>query len=128
MKSLKTILLVEDDRDDQELFIDALTDIKDTILFDVVHNGRQAIERLQRALTLPSVIFMDINMPVMNGIECLSEIAKDPAINGVPVIMLSSSVAHREQVRGLGAVAFIEKTSSLETFRNALRQTLQVAG
>lgn len=126
MKSPKTILLVEDDLDDQKLFIDALADIKDTILFDVVHNGKEAIDILQRAVTLPSLIFMDINMPVMNGIECLSAIAKDPAISSVPVVILSSSIAQREQVRSLGAVAFIEKTSSAKAFCEALKQALRV--
>jgi CheY-like chemotaxis protein len=112
MSSPTTILLVEDDQDDQDLFIMALSGIKEETLFAIAINGKEAIEWLHTSLSLPAVIFMDINMPVMDGMECLSEIAKDPLINSIPVVMLSSDIHQRERAQQLGAVAFIEKPNS----------------
>jgi CheY-like chemotaxis protein len=112
MSSPTTILLVEDDQDDQDLFMIALSGIRDATLFAVAINGKEAIDWLRTSLSQPAVIFMDINMPVMDGMECLSEIAKDPLINNIPVVMLSSDIHQRERAQQLGAVAFIKKPNS----------------
>jgi len=126
MKTLKTIFLVEDDQDDQDIFLTALSGIKDVTLFDVVTNGEEALGKLRESTVLPSLIVMDINMPVMDGVECLSEIAKDPKINEIPIIMLSSSIDLRETVYGLGARAFIKKTSNELLLRDELKQTFRL--
>jgi CheY-like chemotaxis protein len=112
MSSPTTILLVEDDQDDQDLFMTALSGIRDVTLFAIAINGKEAIDWLRTSLSQPAVIFMDINMPVMDGMECLSEIAKDPLINSIPVVILSSDIHQRERAQQLGAVAFIEKPNS----------------
>ncbi|MEP6734975.1 MAG: response regulator [Chryseolinea sp.] len=125
MLNTKTVLLVEDDVDDQDFFIHVLDEIKNVQLFGVVRNGREALERLRKATILPSIIFMDVNMPVMNGIECLEEMAKDPSVNSIPVVMLSSSVHLRDRARFLGATAFIEKPNSSESLRHSLEQLIQ---
>lgn len=124
MNLFRTILLVEDDEDDQDLFITALSGIKNVALFDVASNGAQALEKLRQSDVLPSLIFMDINMPGMSGIECLSEIAKDPKISDIPIVMLSSSTHFREQVCGLGARAFIKKPNSGLVLRDELERML----
>lgn len=126
MKPLRTIFLVEDDQDDQEIFITALSGIKDVILFDVVTNGEEALDKLRGATVLPSLIVMDINMPVMDGMECLSEIAKDRNISDIPIVMLSSAIDHREIVYKLGARAFIKKTSNELLLRNELKQAFRL--
>jgi CheY-like chemotaxis protein len=126
MKTLKTIFLVEDDHDDQEIFITALNGIKDVILFDVATNGKEALSRLRQSIILPSLIVMDINMPVMDGMECLKEIAKDSKINDIPIVILSSSIDLREIVYALGARGFIKKTGNELLLRDKLRQTFNV--
>ncbi len=126
MKTLKTIFLVEDDQDDQEIFITALNGIKDVTLFDVVTNGKEALRRLRQSIILPSLIVMDINMPVMDGMKCLEEIAKDSKFNDIPIVMLSSSVDLREIVYALGARAFIKKTSNELMLRDKLKQTFDL--
>lgn len=109
MRTLKTILLVEDDKDDQEFFVEALSQISNTSLFGIANDGVEALQHLNEEKSLPDMIFMDINMPRMNGIECLKEIAKSSLAKNIPVIMLSTSTDNIELVRQLGGRAFLEK-------------------
>jgi len=127
MLSSKTVFLVEDDCDDRDFFISALDDIENVTLFDVAGNGSEAIDKLQRSSTLPSMIFMDIKMPIMDGLECLQQLAKDPQMNSIPVVMLSSSTQYRDRARFLGATAFIEKPNSIELLRDKLEDVMQSA-
>jgi CheY-like chemotaxis protein len=120
MKISKSILLVEDDLDDQEFFIEALRDIQNATLYAVVSNGKEALDKLKNSEILPDLIFTDINMPVMNGIECLSELIKNPQTMNIPVFILSSSTPHREIACKLGAKAFIEKPGDTKMLRNQL--------
>lgn len=106
-------MLVEDDQDDQGFFLDALEQIKDVNLFGIADNGKIAIEKLQASPILPTMIFMDINMPLMNGLDCLRKIMKDPVMNTIPVIMLSSDIHYKEQTHALGAAGFIRKPANV---------------
>jgi CheY-like chemotaxis protein len=119
-----SILLVEDNRLYQLLFIQVLKEIKHAILYDVVNNGREALDKLENSDTLPDFIFTDINMPVMDGIECLTEIKKNPKIKDIPVVVLSASTPQTELVKKLGAKVFLKKTSDGNTLREQLEQLL----
>lgn len=105
-------MLVEDDPDDQEFFAIALEQINDVSLFDIVSNGKEAIKRLRSSSSLPAVIFMDINMPIMGGMECLDIIINDIRLKSIPIIMLSSDVQLREKARKIGASGFLQKPNS----------------
>jgi CheY-like chemotaxis protein len=124
MNSSQTILLVEDDPDDQNLFISALRGIKNTPSFELVNNGKEAIEWLYRAMLPPKIVFLDIHMPVMNGLECLLILAKDPWMNAVPIVMLSADVGHREKTRIAGANGFIKKGCSVAALREEIAHNL----
>ena len=125
MKTTKTILLIDDDIDDQEFFIDALKGIPSAELLHVANNGREALDILQNKAALPDIIFSDINMPLMNGIEYLAEMAKHPYFKNIPVIILSSATERREIAFGLGARSFIEKTSVLGTLRARIQELIK---
>lgn len=105
-------MLVEDDSDDKEFFTIALEQMNDVSLFDIVNNGKEALKRLRNSSTLPSVIFMDVNMPIMGGMECLANILSDVRFKSIPVIMLSSDVQLREKARKMGASGFVQKPNS----------------
>ena len=109
MKKLKSILLVEDDEDDQFFFIEAMSKIENATLYAIAKNGKEALNCLENSSTLPDIIFMDINMQVMNGIECLTLIMKNPLICTIPVVMLTTSSAQKELAHTLGAKAYIKK-------------------
>jgi CheY-like chemotaxis protein len=104
-----SILLIEDDEDDQEFFREALREVQDVTLLQIASDGQEAIDTLTNSIILPEIIFMDVDMPRMNGIECLREISNNPRIRNVPIVMLTSCVAHRELSLNLGARAFIKK-------------------
>ena len=120
----KNILLVEDDKDDQDFFIEALNKIENTHLFFVAGNGKEAIDKLHNCTTLPDIIFTDINMPVMNGIECLSALRNNPLTKDIPVVFLSSEIVRTELIFKLGARAFIKKSASGKMLQGQLEQMI----
>jgi CheY-like chemotaxis protein len=124
MKTSKSILLIEDDVEDQELFLEALSEIENATIYHVACNGKEALAQLQQPSILPDLIFSDINMPFMNGIECLSEIKMNPRTKNIPVFILSSSVNDAEIVRELGARAFIVKPNSSKILQQEIEKII----
>jgi CheY-like chemotaxis protein len=116
-------LLVDDDEDDREIFIIALNDLESTIDCELACDGMDALEKLRSSDNLPDFIFIDLNMPRMNGKECISEIKKDSRLLGIPVIIYSTSSSPRDQqdARRLGAAYFFTKPPSISALSNALR-------
>src|SRR5690349_16462029 len=109
MVTSKNIFLVEDDVDDQLFFTECIANIDSATLYGVAHNGIEALEKLEYAAELPDMIFMDVNMPFMNGLDCLAEIRKKPRSKNIPVVMLSTDTGKAQLTRALGAKAFIKK-------------------
>lgn len=126
MTSIKHILLVEDDIDDQSFFISAISKIDNLVLQHISINGIDALDSLLHCTTLPDLIFMDINMPLMNGLECLKEIIKNPYLRNIPVIMLSTSAQQAALTRAMGACAFIQKPGSEELLRSKIEYTVNL--
>lgn len=123
MRTVKNIFLVEDDLDDQEFFVEALNEIENTFLCGIANNGREALMRLKDDL-MPDLIFMDIHMPDMNGIECLSRIAQSDQLKDIPVIMLSTAIPEIGKVQSLGARGFIEKPSDNRVLKSHLEKMI----
>lgn len=118
MAALNSILLVEDDKDDQLLFTDAVSEIDPAITCTVADNGLEALRLLeQKSPWLPAVVFLDLNMPHMSGMECLSAIKNVPEWASIPVVIFTTSnnVADREKSLKLGASDFITKPPSFES-------------
>ena len=123
MRDMLHVLLVEDDLDDQEFFIEALNSIENVSLFGIANNGEEAIAILGNP-GIPDLIFMDIHMPHMDGIECLSKIIQTDSIKNIPVIMLSTALHHIDKVKSLGARGFIEKPSDNRVLRSHLERMI----
>lgn len=121
---LTVILLAEDDEDDIFLFKETLENIKD-IEIKVVANGLEALSSLDK-LPEADIIFLDVNMPLMDGIECLIEIRNVHI--GVPVIILttSSSEVLINQAKTLGASGFICKPSSVKRYKAIMKEVLSL--
>ncbi len=113
MSSLKNIFLIEDDEHDQDMFAYMLKFIHEVVLQDIASDGREALNKLETAITLPDLIFTDIHMPVMDGIECLAAIQGSPILSMIPVIVLSSDISRLDLIRRMGARAFIRKTGDI---------------
>lgn len=126
MKQCKNILLVEDDEDDQYFFTDAVSRIENAVLQGIAINGEDALEKLNSDTQLPDIIFMDINMPRMNGIECLTEIIGNPKLKDIPVIMLTSSNEEMEEARTIGAKAFMKKPNQLLDLQMGIQKMINL--
>ncbi len=74
--SVKKLLLVDDDAEDQDIFRNAISEVNPGVNFATFSSGPAALEHLQSAVDLPDIIFMDINMPLQNGIQTLKEMRR----------------------------------------------------
>jgi CheY-like chemotaxis protein len=119
------VLYVDDDIDDLQLFGEAIKEVDSSIIFISASSAEDALNFLHGEL-LPDYVFMDINMPVMNGIECLSHIRSTEKISHLPVVMLSTSqnVFDIEQSIALQA-DFISKPNSFRSLVNELATRLK---
>jgi CheY-like chemotaxis protein len=122
----KNILLLDDDSDDQELFIEAAKEISADIHITVLPDASLAIDKLVNKTVTADIIFSDLNMPRMNGQQFLLEIKKRPELRDIPVIIFStSSHAHTIQlVKDFGAHDFITKPGLFNELVSTLRKIL----
>lgn len=119
------IVIVEDDKDDQEMYADALRDLGITNELRFFADGQQALDYLNVTNEQPFVILSDINMPQMNGLDLKKAIQDDPYLctKGIPFIFIStnaSSVFVRH-AHALSVQGYFEKPSSMEEIRKMLR-------
>lgn len=107
----KNILFVDDDADDLLLFSEALNDIEAQISFETASDGITALKKLTTSASVPELIFLDLNMPMMHGFECLKKIKADKKLQGTPVIIFttSSSPLDINMAKHLGAAAYFCK-------------------
>ncbi len=120
------ILLVDDDADDQFFFIDAIKSLQLDVDCAIANDGLEAIHILLDILPPPSVIFLDLNMPKMNGYECLQKIKRMDRCKDIPVVIFSTSSnpKEKERTQKLGAKRFITKTSDYKELKSQLGRIL----
>lgn len=116
------VLNVDDDQEDREFFCDALREIDPSITCLTAGGGAEALRLLEKGPLLPDYIFLDINMPMMDGKQCLKALKGIPRFEVIPVIMYSTSTDTREikECYKLGAVDFLIKPHSFEKLVNDL--------
>jgi CheY-like chemotaxis protein len=85
------ILAVDDDPDDFEFFFDAVKKIDQSIIVLKATNGQEALQILEDHVLMPDYIFLDINMPMMDGQSCLREIKANAKLKDIPVVMYSTT-------------------------------------
>lgn len=117
-------LLADDDADDKTLFCEALAEIDPAIVCHTAGDGKEALAILSKGqLKKPDIIFLDINMPVMDGWQCLGKLKEDHEHKNIPVIMYSTSSYQRDIDMALegGAFCFFTKPSDYRELRRILR-------
>lgn len=105
-------LIADDDADDVMLFCEALHQIATAMKCYHVENGNELFQFLSDSgARSPEVIFLDINMPVMNGWECLTRLKGTSDYRSIPIIIYSTSSAKRDidLAYQLGASLFLTK-------------------
>jgi len=121
--------LIDDDLDDQEIFFMALQQFDSSIRCDFANDGAKAIEQLRAdEVNAPHCIFIDMNMPRMDGIECLEQIKKMGHLKDVPVCMFSTSADPTlvGKTNALGAVDFIVKPADITALSEMLGQFFKI--
>jgi len=115
----KQVLLIDDDRDDAEIFSDALKESGLSDGMDYYEDGLKALENLANQSTHPDVIFLDINMPSINGWECLREIKNLAGLQHIPIVMYSTSNLQSEGIsaKDIGAAAFLTKPDNFRELK-----------
>ena len=119
------VLYAEDDPDDREFFADSLHTVKSDASLTLVEDGKELLAHLSESGTIPpDFIFIDINMPNINGKECLKKIRKNTRLKHVPVIILSTSSHPRdiEETFSYGANLYVKKPSDFKLHMKFLKK------
>ncbi len=122
----KSLLLVDDDEDDEEIFRSALKQISNSIRCEAYQDASEALQSLKSTEIFPDLIFLDLNMPVMNGQEFLVEIKRNDLLKAIPVVIYSTS-SHKPTIdlmKDLGAIDFITKPNNHKDLVKALNSIL----
>jgi DNA-binding response OmpR family regulator len=111
----RKILIIDDDDDDCELFVDAAVMVESDLECAKIYRADRAIELLKTSYK-PDFIFLDLNMPLVDGKKCLADIREIPALDTVPVIVYTTSKRQEDEAStlALGANYFITKPSALQ--------------
>jgi CheY-like chemotaxis protein len=120
------ILYAEDDPEDVDIFREAIKSIDSKIACIIAKNGAEAIDALENSIILPDFVFLDINMPMVGGRDCLIRIKNNKVLRSIPVIMYTTSNRHNDMAdfRALGASDYIVKPNSFEEIYRCLSKIL----
>ena len=118
----KHVFLIDDDEDELTLFIDVLNKVNIPYKCTWAQSGEQALKQL--AYLTPDIIFLDLNMPCMDGLECLAAIKQQPRLQACPVILHSSAAMAdwREKGLRLGAAACLSKSETCSKITRILAE------
>lgn len=116
---LKTLVLVDDDQDDIDFFSRALQETKSSANLHPFLDCQEMLLIMQNMSVVPDLVMLDVNMPSMTGWECLKEFRKLLRFHNVPVIVYSTSSPknYSRTLKDSGAIAFYEKASDFEKFK-----------
>jgi CheY-like chemotaxis protein len=123
------LLLADDDNDDCLLFEEALQELMLPARLAVVHDGENLMRRLaQKTEQLPDILFLDLNLPRKNGIECLSEIKHNQDLAKLFVVIFSTSSEAKlvNQLYENGAQYYIRKPTEFSQLKKVIHQALGI--
>ena len=123
------IFLADDDSDDVELFQEALEEICISCTLTSSKDGIELLNKLScPENSLPEVMFIDVNMPLMNGLECLEQIRLHESLKNIPVVILTTSISPTtvERAYELGANMFVEKPSDFKELKSMIVKVMKI--
>ena len=126
--NILNVLLADDDEDDRWLFEQALSNLKIKTTLLLFKNGKEIMDYLKKTESFPHIIFLDLNMPIKNGMECLLEMRKDDRLKKIPIAIYSTSSSEEdiENTFVNGANIYINKPSNFTALKNAVDKVLQL--
>jgi len=123
------IILADDDADDRMLFEDAINDITIETQLSLFPDGQQLMNYLLSAnAVLPEIVFLDLNMPIKNGMQCLKEIRANATLRDLCIAIYSTSSSEQdiEDTFINGANIYINKPNSYKKLKMAVEKVLQI--
>jgi len=119
------ILAVDDDIDDLQLLEEAIKSISRDLFFVQANNGKDALSMLDELV--PDFIFLDINMPIMNGLDCLRLIRKISTFKRTPIIMVSTSISPDDKLLASEFnAAYIQKPNNFRDLASRVADILKI--
>lgn len=123
----KNIFLIDDDSDDTQIFLEAVQAVNKDVVCRTALNPSKAIEELTATEDLPDIIFLDYNMPSVNGLEFIKRIEHIDRLKHLEVIIISTppeEVMLEWFKKNNTVVKYISKPNSIEELRDILQQLL----
>lgn len=123
------IILADDDEDDRMFFTDAFDELKINTKVQTYNNGVELMNYLKKEdCILPNILFLDLNMPKKNGIECLHEIKAEKRFDDIAIAIYStsSSEEHIEETFVNGANIYIKKPSDFASLKKVLTDVVTI--
>ena len=123
----KNIFLADDDADDRLIFEEALKELNIQVELTIINDGVELMTLLDNAVPPPPfVVFLDLNMPRKNGLQCLAEMKEIQKLKNIPVIIFSTSdhPVTVDKTYDLGATYFICKPRSFDLLKKAIERVL----
>lgn len=123
------IILADDDEDDRMFFTDAFDELKINTKVQTYNDGVELMNYLNMEdAILPNVLFLDLNMPKKNGIECLHEIKANKRFDDIAIAIYStsSSEEHIEETFVNGANIYIKKPNDFNTLKKVLSDVVTI--
>jgi CheY-like chemotaxis protein len=126
MHNKKCLLLIEDDADDQLFFSFAIKSVAPDYDFHIADNGLKGIEMLHNMNPLPNLIFLDLNMPIVDGFTCLAKIREIDVTSDIPVFIFSTSNHPKDilQAKNLGASGYFRKPNDMAKLIEKLQEII----
>ena len=124
----KHVFLADDDDDDRLLFSDVLKELPSAVELTVAKDGEDLMTLLGKQAQMPDILFLDLNMPLKNGFECLDEIRKNEKYKNLPVIIFSTSSQPSaiDQVFKAGAHLYVRKPNDFTNLKKVIHHVLSV--
>jgi CheY-like chemotaxis protein len=128
MMRVMNVFIADDDTDDLELFQEALNDICVTCNLTSSKDGLELLNKLAENTYRPELMFLDVNMPKMGGLECLEKIKSQQDFKDIPIIIFTTSTSATtvELAHTLGASMFVEKPSDYNDLKTMISKLIQI--
>lgn len=113
---MRKIFYCDDDEDDLIMFRDIIHNIDPQLACETIDDSESALDILKMSAELPDVIFLDINMPRVSGIELLQNLKSHALLQYIPVCMYSTTreLTEANRCKELGAIDLLQKLPGME--------------
>lgn len=128
MSNIVTVYLVDDDEDDRIFFEEALSEISQNTEIFPFSNGVDLMADLHGKIEkLPDILFIDLNMPLMNGEECIEDIRSEQRFEDIPIVVYSTvcDEVQLENLKNIGANGYLQKPNTFAGLKRKLSSNLK---